>query len=104
MIETFISILASLLVLAPLDSSTPPDFGAELQQFASEFNSGAAQLIAVIDSTMIDLTRMAYITVLIIGVFLYFTRLNRRLGRELITGGIALAILSEFIFPAISKL
>jgi hypothetical protein len=46
-------------------------------------------------------TRVAYVTVLVLGVFLYFTRINRRLGKELITGGIALAILSEFVFPAI---
>ena len=37
---------------------------------------------------------------LLVGVFLYFTMVNRRLGKELIVGGMALAILSELVFPA----
>ena len=54
-----------------------------------------------IDGAVINITRVAYITVLILGVFLYFTRLNRRLGRDLIAGGIILAILSEYVFPVL---
>jgi hypothetical protein len=105
MIAPLLSLFASLLVLAPLDvptaAPTPPDFAATLQQLASEFSSGATQLLVAIDGTVLDITRVAYVTVLILGVFLYFTRLNKRLGKELITGGIALAILSEFVFPAL---
>ncbi len=52
---------------------------------------------------MVDVTRVAYITVFILGVLLYFTRLHKRLGRELITGGVVLAVLSEFVFPLILK-
>ena len=102
MIEPLLPLLAPLLALAPVDpAAPPPDFGSVLQQLASEFTSGASQLLLAIDWTVINVTRVAYVTVLILGVCLYFTRINRRLGKELITGGIALAILSEFVFPAI---
>ena len=106
MIAPLLSLFASLMVLAPLDVPTtaapaPPDIAATLQQLASEFSAGATQLLVAIDGTVINITRVAYITVLILGVFLYFTRLNRRLGRDLIAGGIILAILSEYVFPVL---
>jgi hypothetical protein len=106
MIAPLLSLFASLMVIAPLAVPTtaapaPPDFAATLQQLASEFSAGATQLLVAIDGTVINITRVAYITVLILGVFLYFTRLNRRLGRDLIAGGIALAILSEYVFPVL---
>jgi hypothetical protein len=95
-----------LLALAPFDTAapSPPDFGAELQQLAGEFNAAATQLLTTIDSTVIDVTRVAYITILLRRALLYFTRVQKRLRRELITGGIILAMLSEFVFPLISKL
>ena len=60
--------------------SQPPDFGTVLQQLANEFTSDATQLMLAIDGAIIDISRLAYITVLLIGVFLYSTRLSRRLG------------------------
>jgi hypothetical protein len=105
MIEATLPLLSALLILTPLDAApSAPNFGTELQQLASEFSSAASQLLTTVDSTVIDLTRLAYVTVLLVGVFLYFTRIQKRLGRELITGGIVLAILSEFVFPSLSKL
>jgi hypothetical protein len=104
MIAPLLPLLGSLLAIARLDpSSSPPDFGSSLQQLANEFSSGAAQLLQVIDGTVIDVTRVAYITVLLLGILLYFTRLQRRLGRDLITGGIILAVMSEFVFPLVFK-
>ncbi|MDA4113484.1 MAG: hypothetical protein OK474_05515 [Thaumarchaeota archaeon] len=108
MIAPLLSLFASLLALAPLDvpivptaAPAPPDLAGTLQQLASQFSAGATQVLVAIDGTVIDITRVAYITVLIIGVFLYFTRLNRHLGRELIAGGIILAILSQYVFPVL---
>jgi hypothetical protein len=104
MIEALVPLLASWRMLEPLDPASPSGFGSALQQLASEFNAAAAQLLATIDNAIIDLTRAAYITVLLVGVFLYFTRIQKRLGRDLIVGGIVLALLVEFVFPAISSL
>jgi hypothetical protein len=57
----------------------------------------------MIDGTVVDVTRVAYVTVLLLGLRLYFTRIQRSLGRGLITRGIARAVLSEFVFPAVFR-
>ena len=85
---TFASLL--FVLLAPLDVAQLPDFGGELQQLANQFTAEASQVLLTVDNTVIEITRIAYITILLIGVLLYFTRLNRRMGRELIIGGIVL--------------
>jgi hypothetical protein len=74
-----------------------------IQQLASQFSTAARQLLQVINLTVIDLSRAAYITVILLGVLLYSTRLERRLGKDMIKGGIVLALLAEFIFPMIAK-
>jgi hypothetical protein len=104
MIEALVPLVVSLRLLSPHDAASSSGLGGELQQLANEFNALAAQMLTTIDNAIIDLTRAAYVTVILSGVFLYFTRIARRLGRELIIGGIILAVLSQFVFPAISTL
>jgi len=101
MIEPLLPLLASLSATAPTAPTlSPPDFGSVVQQHASVFSSVVSQLLLAIGGTIINVTRVAYITVFLVGVFVYFIMVNRRLGRELIVGGMALAILSELVFPA----
>ena len=96
-------LFASLMRAIPLQATQSPNFGTVLQQLASEFTSDASQLMLAIDGAVIDISRLAYITVLLLGVFLYSTRLSRRFGKDLMVGGVLLAILSEFVFPLIAK-
>ena len=84
-------------------TTPPPDFGSTISQLAQQFTSFMSSLLTTIDVTVIDLARLAYVTVLLLGVFLYFTRLEKHLGKDLIKGGIILAILSEFVFPMLVK-
>ncbi len=60
-------------------------------------------MLSTVDSTVVDLSRVAYVSLLMIGLLLYFTHVERRLGKDLIKGGVALAIVSEFVFPVLSK-
>jgi hypothetical protein len=92
------------LIASPMEVAQLPDFGGELQQLANQFTTEASQVLLTVDNTVIEITRVVYITILLIGVLLYFTRLNRRMGRELIIGGIILGALSEFVFPLISTI
>jgi type IV secretory pathway TrbL component len=102
MIAPLLPMLAAVLAIARLDPTPAPnDLGTVIQQLANEFTSDATELLDAIDGAVINITRVAYITVLILGIFLYFTHLQRRLGRELIVGGIILAVLSEFVFPSL---
>ena len=74
-----------------------------IQQLAQQFTTAMAYLLATIDTTAIDLARVAYITLLLVGILLYYTHIAHRLGKDLIKGGVALAIVSEFVFPWLIK-
>ncbi len=86
-----------------LDIQPPTGATNLIQQLAQQFTSTATMLLSTVDSTVVDLSRVAYITLLMLGLLLYFTHVERRLGKDLIKGGVALAILSEFVFPVLTK-
>ena len=94
----------ALLVFGGLDVAQPPDMGAVIQGLAQQFTSVAALLLTSINSVVIDVSRLAYVSVLLIGLLLYFTHVDKRHGKDLITGGVLLAILSEFVFPWLNRL
>lgn len=77
----------------------PPAFESQIQQFAQQFATAMAFVLGVIDNTVVDVMRVAYVTLLIIGVILYYTHSAPRLGKDLIKGGVALAVISEFVVP-----
>jgi len=83
-----------------------PTPGAEglIQQFAQQFTADVATLLNTVDSTVVDISRIAYISLVMVGLLLYYTHIERRLGKDLIKGGVALAIISEFVFPYLTKL
>ena len=77
----------------------PPAPDTLIQQFAQQFTSTMTYLLSVVDGTVVDLARVAYVTLLLVGILLYYTHVAQRLGRDMIKGGVALAIVSEFVFP-----
>lgn len=82
-----------------LDTQPPPGAENLIQQLAQQFVSTMGFLLTTVDSAVINLARMVYVTLLMIGILLYFTHVERRLGKDLIKGGVALAVISEFVFP-----
>ena len=86
-----------------LDVQPPPDFGTIIQQMAQQFITALASLLTTVNSAVIEISRLAYISVLLIGVLLYFTRLDKRMGKDLIKGGVILAVLSELVFPQLNR-
>jgi hypothetical protein len=87
-----------------LDIQPPLGADSVIQQLAREFTSMMTVVLTTVDSTVVELTRVAYVSLLMIGLLLYFTHVERRLGKDLVKGGVALAIISEFVFPVISRL
>jgi hypothetical protein len=81
----------------------PPDFGTTIQQMAQQFVAVMTTLLATVNSTVIEISRLAYISVLMVGVLLWATHIDKRLGKDLIKGGVILAVLAEFIFPQLSR-
>ncbi len=84
-------------------AQTPQGVDSLVQQFAQQFTSTVTYLLATIDSTVVDVARAAYVTLLLVGILLYYTHAAQRLGKDLIKGGVALAIISEFVFPWLIK-
>jgi hypothetical protein len=87
-----------------LDIPPPPGADNLIQQLAQQFSSTVTVILTTVDSTVVDLSRVAYVSLLMIGLLLYYTHVERRLGKDLIKGGVALALISEFVFPMLSKL
>ena len=82
----------------------PSSLASTVQSLAQQFTSIMTVILTTLDSTVIDVARLAYISVLMVGLLLYYTHTERRLGKDLIKGGIVLAILAEFVFPELLKL
>lgn len=81
-----------------------PDISTVVQQFAQQFVSASTVLLDTVNSTVIDIARLAYGSLLLVGLVLYYTHVEKRLGKDLIKGGILLAVLVEFVFPYFVKL
>ena len=86
-----------------VDFGSPPDIGNLIQNLAQGFTSIMSAVLTAVDTTVIELARLAYVSVLLVGVLLYFIHVEKRLGKDMIKGGVVLAVLSEFVFPAIIK-
>jgi hypothetical protein len=87
-----------------LDVQPPPDVPGIIQHLAKQFSAAMAVLLTTIDATVVDLARLAYVSVLLVGALLYFTHLEKRLGKDLIKGGVVLAVLAELVFPFVVKI
>jgi hypothetical protein len=99
--QFFFLLLAFILPIEDIPVQT--DFVGVIQQMAEKFTTMASQALSAVNTTVIDVSRAAYVSVLLIGVLLYFTHLEKRLGKDLIKGGIILALLAEFVLPLIGK-
>ena len=90
--------------MSMFDIQSPSGAENVIQQLAQQFSSTLTALLATVDSTVIDVARVAYVTLLLLGILLYYTHIANRLGKDLIKGGVALAVISEFVFPWLVKL
>jgi len=94
--------VASAIGLPILDAPQPPDFATAIQQFASQFATGTAAVLTSVNTAVVDIARVAYVTCLLVGVLLYFTHLGRRLGKDLIMGGVLLVVITEYVIPTVT--
>jgi len=82
----------------------PPDFGTTVQQMAQQFVTALTALLTTINATVIEISRLAYISIILVGLLLWATHLDKRLGKDLIKGGVVLAVLSEIVFPQLNRI
>jgi hypothetical protein len=96
--------VGSAIGLPLLDTTKPPDLATAIEQFASQFAAETATVLASVDTAVYDIARVAYVTCLLVGVLLYFTRLGRRVGKDLIVGGVVLAVIAEYLIPSFTAI
>jgi hypothetical protein len=88
----------------PISAATAPPDLAAVQQFASQFATETAAVLSSVNAAVVDVARVAYVTCLLVGVLLYFTHLARRMGKDLIVGGVMLVVITEYVIPAVTAL
>jgi hypothetical protein len=104
MTDLLLALLLTTLGLPLVDNSNSTNMVSSIQSFASQFATGAATVLGSVDTVALQIMRALYVTLLVVGVLLYFSHANRRLGKDFMSGGIALIVMIEFVFPFISKL
>jgi hypothetical protein len=57
--------------------------------------------IRVATEALLVISRLSYSLMVFLGTFLYLTRLNKRLGRDLVLGGVGLVLLFEILEPVL---
>jgi hypothetical protein len=70
-----------------------------IQNFATGFAANASVVTLTMDNAAIDIGKAAVVFLVIAGVLLWFTRVNKHLGKELVEGGIFIGIFIEFVVP-----
>src|SRR5690349_16377245 len=99
--STSTAIAAAPAHLAPAAPATNSTAGLVpwIQNFATLFATNATAVTLTMDNAAVDVGKAAVVFLVISGVLLWFTRLNRHLGRELVEGGIFIGIFIEFVVP-----
>jgi hypothetical protein len=75
-----------------------------IQNFASGFATNMSAVTLTMDNAAVDIGKAAVIFLVIAGVILWFTRVNRRLGKELLSGGILIGLFIEFGVPVLMSI
>lgn len=70
-----------------------------IQNFATGFATDMSAVTLSMDSAAVDIGKAAVVFLVIAGVLLWFTRVNKRLGKELLEGGILIGLFIEFGIP-----
>jgi len=63
------------------------------------FATNASLVTVAVDNAALDIAKAAVVLLVIVGVLLWFTRVNRRLGKDLVEGGVFIMIFIELVLP-----
>jgi uncharacterized membrane protein YuzA (DUF378 family) len=95
-----ILIMINILLIYTKGYSLSDSNSTELfENFSSKFVNLFEKVVIILKGAVLNIARIAYSLVGMVGVLLYFSRLNKRLGLDLIKGALILALISEIIFP-----
>jgi hypothetical protein len=72
--------------------------------FVATFETNATAVLLTLDTAEVDIGRAAVVFLVIAGVILWFTHVNKRIGKDLLVGGIILGVFVEFVVPFLMSL
>jgi len=75
-----------------------------IQNFASGFATNMTAVTLTMDNAAVDIGKAAVIFLVIAGAILWFTRVNKRMGKELVSGGILIGLFIEFVVPVLMSI
>jgi hypothetical protein len=96
---------------APLDPAVPAANSTAIsgvvpaiQGFVNGFATNMSAVTLTMDNAALDIGKAAVVFLVIAGVLLWFSRVNKRLGKELLEGGIIVGLFIEFAVPVLMSI
>lgn len=83
----------------PSASSTALQAVPYLQSYEGAIANDVNVVLVSLDHFFLSIAESAIVFLIIAGVLVYFTRVNERLGKKFIEGGLMLAIFLAFVAP-----
>ena len=74
-----------------------------IQYYEAELSTNIDALFVSLDKFFLNLTESAIVFLIILGMLMYFTRLNERTGKKFLEGGILLAVFLAFVAPYLAS-
>jgi hypothetical protein len=75
-----------------------------IQNFASGFATNMSAVTLTMDNAAVDIGKAAVVFLVIAGMLLWFTKVNKRFGKDLLTGGILIGLFIEFGVPVLMNI
>lgn len=82
-----------------LNGNGPQDIISMITAMIDQFVEGGTEVVLHIIYGLIKISRVVYILLIVLGIFLYFGHINRRMGKNFIIGGIVMALMFEYLIP-----
>lgn len=75
-----------------------------VQNFLGGFAANLTAVTLSMDNAAVDIGKAAVVFLIISGILLWFSRLNKHMGKELVEGGILIGLFIEFGVPFLMSL
>ncbi len=85
--------------VAPSLNSTASSIVPALQGWVTAFAANTVAVTSTLDNAALDIGKAAVVFLVIAGVVLWFSRVNKHLGKELVEGGVIIGLFIEFVVP-----
>jgi len=96
--------LASASPAAAANSTAASGIVPAIQGFANGFATNMSVVTLTMDNAAIDIGKAAVVFLVIAGVLLWFSRVNRHLGKDLVEGGVLIGLFIEFVVPVLMSI